>query len=100
MEYTGKLKNPVNDRFFEGLLKMENLEDCYRVFEDLCTSKEVSAISQRLQVAEQLKDGRNYKSITAETGASSATISRVFRSMQETKGGYEILLGEKVSNDT
>ena len=71
-----KLRNPDTDQLFEGILKLRSVEECYRFFTDICTIKELQAMTQRLQVAKQLNEGRNYNEVYRDTGASSATISR------------------------
>lgn len=72
-----KLKNDSTDYLFKAILSLENEEDCYRFFEDLCTSAELKAMSQRLVVAKMLTEKKVYTEIVKETGASTATISRV-----------------------
>ena len=72
-----KLKNDSTDYLFKAILSLENEEDCYRFFEDLCRSAELIAMSQRLVVAKLLTELKVYSEIVKESGASSATISRV-----------------------
>ena len=76
---------------YEAILKLKTLDECIRFFEDLCTRSEMMAMEQRFQVASLLNDGMIYSDILAETGASSATISRVNRSLQYGSGGYSIV---------
>jgi TrpR-related protein YerC/YecD len=76
------------DDLFETILSLENVEECYTFFDDLCTVHELKSISQRLQVAKMLDEKRVYSDIVAETGASTATISRVNRSLHYGSGGY------------
>ena len=78
----------------KAVLSLENEEDAYRFFEDLCTIPEIRSISQRLEVAMLLKKGETYQKIAEETGASSATISRVNRSLSYGAGGYDRVLKE------
>lgn len=78
--------------FFEAVLKLETIEECEKFFDDICTVPELKAISQRLAVAKMLKDKRVYSDIVAETGASTATISRVNRSLNYGSDGYDIVL--------
>jgi TrpR-related protein YerC/YecD len=80
------------DNLFEAVLKLESLEDCRKFFEDVCTIKELDAISQRLEVANLLSCGKNYQEVTALTGASTATISRVNKCLQYGKGGYKLVV--------
>lgn len=81
-------KKPRNENLYKAILSLETLEECMNFFEDLCTVTELVAIEQRYQVASCLDDGMIYNDILAETGASSATISRVNRSLQYGSGGY------------
>ncbi|MDR2647930.1 MAG: TrpR-like protein, YerC/YecD [Oscillospiraceae bacterium] len=74
---------------FQAILALENMEECYDFFEDLCTVQELKAISQRIVVAKMLSDKRVYSDIVKETGASTATISRVNRSLIYGSDGYE-----------
>ena len=84
-----KLKTDAMDSLFDAILCLETKEDCYTFFEDLCTINELKSISQRLAVAKMLRDGNVYSEIVAATGASTATISRVNRSLQYGSNGYE-----------
>ena len=76
-----KLKDMNVDYLFKAILSLETMEECYNFFEDLCTVPELKALSQRLEVARMLSEGRVYSDIVAKTGASTATISRVNRSL-------------------
>ena len=87
-----KLKNDSTDYLFKAILSLENEEDCYRFFEDLCTSAELKAMSQRLVVA------KVYTEIVKETGASTATISRVKRALFDNDTyGYTLVL-DRIKN--
>lgn len=86
------------DNFFKAVLKLKTEEDCVRFFEDVCTIKELQDISQRLEVAELLALGKNYREVGERTGASTATISRVNKCLTYGSGGYGLVLekdGEK-----
>ena len=85
-------KKEKNDRLYKAILTLETEEECYNFFQDLCTVSELMAMEQRYQVARCLNDGMIYNDILAETGASSATISRVNRSLIYGSGGYESVL--------
>ena len=87
-----KLHTKDVDSLFEAILSLENLEECYRFFEDVCTIKEILDIAQRLKAAKMLKAGKNYVEVCAETGMSSATISRVSRCLEYGAGGYELAI--------
>ena len=80
---------------YETILKIETMEECEALFDDLCTKTELASISQRLVVAKMLSEKRIYSDIVAETGASTATISRVNHSLAFGKGGYEKLFDKK-----
>ncbi len=83
------------DNLFEAVLKLDSIEDCRRFFEDVCTIKELEAISQRIEVAAMLKAGKNYQEVSRATGASTATISRVNKCLVYGSGGYSLVLGEE-----
>ena len=76
---------------YEAILTLETLDECIRFFDDLCSVTELRAIEQRFQVAKLLDEGKIYNTILEQTGASSATISRVNRSLHYGKDGYEIV---------
>ena len=83
---------------FEAILTLKNVEDCKLFFEDACTVKEIREISQRLQVAKMLRNGSSYAAINAETGVSTATISRVSRCLEYGSGGYDLVL-ERIAEE-
>jgi TrpR-related protein YerC/YecD len=87
-----KLKDPHIDRLFEAILLLDNVEECYRFFEDICTIAEIKALGQRLEVARFLRKGRTYNEISELTGASTATISRVNRCLNYGADGYNMIL--------
>ena len=81
--------NPTTDALFDAILSLETREECYNFFQDLCTISELRSMEQRYEVATLLNDGMIYNDILEKTGASSATISRVNRSLLNGAGGYE-----------
>ena len=83
------------DQLFEAILTLKNKEECYKFFADACTPKEIHTIAQRYMVAKMLADKRVYSDIIAATGASTATVSRVSRSINE---GYKIVF-ERLKNN-
>ncbi len=95
---TEKLKDANMDFLFDTILKLETREECYKFFEDLCTVNELKSISQRVVVAKMLTEKRVYSDIVAATGASTATISRVNRSLSYGEGGYDIVF-ERLQKD-
>jgi len=82
---------PRSEALYKAILSLQTEEECMKFFDDLCTVTELMAIEQRYQVASCLHNGMIYNDILAETGASSATISRVNRSLQYGQGGYQIV---------
>ncbi len=89
-------KTLKNIRFlYETILKIETMDECESLFDDLCTKTELASISQRLVVAKMLSDKKVYSEIVAETGASTATISRVNRSLAFGAGGYDKIFGKE-----
>ena len=80
------------NELFSAILKLKSVEDCQKFFTDVCTIKELEDITQRLQVASYLKEGKNYQEISALTGASTATISRVNKCLNYGSGGYNLVL--------
>ncbi len=92
MAYTGKLKDPLLDELFEAVLTLRDIDECYQFFEDICTVAELKAMAQRLAVAKMLQENRTYTEIAAQTGASTATISRVKRCLNYGADGYKLVL--------
>lgn len=88
-----KLRSREVDRLFEGILTLQSVEECYAFFEDVCTVNELLAFSQRFEVARMLREGRTYLEITEKTKASTATISRVNRSLNYGDDGYDLVFG-------
>lgn len=84
--------SPENDKLFEAILSLKTVDECYKFFEDVCTIKELEAVSQRFLVARQLDEGMNYNDISEQTGASSATICRVNKCLRYGVGGYRTVL--------
>ena len=85
-------RSPEMEERFEGILSLQTLEECERFFTDICTIKELQALTQRLQVAKQLYEGRNYNEVYQDTGVSSATICRVNKCLNYGDGGYKTVL--------
>ena len=88
----GLPRNEATDKLFQSFLLLETVEECYQYFEDLCTIKEVLAMSQRLEVAKRLAAGESYQKVTEDTGVSSATVGRVKRCLDYGTGGYRLIL--------
>ena len=94
-----KIHTEAVDHLFEAVLCLENKEECYTFFEDVCTINELLSLSQRFEVARMLRQKKTYLEISEKTGASTATISRVNRSLTYGNDGYEMVvnrIGEKV----
>lgn len=87
------------DALFQGILSLQTIEECYAFFEDVCTMNELLSISQRLAVAKMLREKETYAEIAEKTGASTATISRVNRSLNYGTDGYELVLS-RIENKT
>ncbi|WP_425538144.1 YerC/YecD family TrpR-related protein [Microaceticoccus formicicus] len=94
-----KYRSDQLDEFFDAILMLETKEDCYKFFEDVCTVRELNSISQRLEVAKLLKIRKTYNEIEKETGASTATISRVNRSLHYGADGYELVLDALIARN-
>ena len=92
MSYQSKLRNEEIDDLFEAILALENQEECYRFFEDICTIKELQSIAQRLQVAKLLRQKKTYSDIEKITTASTATISRINKCLVYVSDGYRLIL--------
>jgi TrpR-related protein YerC/YecD len=88
------MKHLTNKRyqdFFEAILTLKDTEECRKFFEDVCTFKEMDAIAQRYEIAKMVNEKNSYVKINEATGASSATISRVARSIENSEDGYKIV---------
>ena len=85
------IKTPAMDDLFDAVLSLKNREECYRFFEDVCTVNELLSLSQRFEVARMLTEKRTYLEIAEKTGASTATISRVNRSLMYGNDGYAMV---------
>ena len=92
MSYESRFKRADIDELFEAILLLENQEDCYRFFEDVCTINELHAIAQRLQVAKLLSEKKTYSEIEELTKASTATISRINKCLVYGSDGYKRVL--------
>ena len=86
-----KLHSEAVDQLFEAILCLKNKEECYTFFEDVCTVNELLSLSQRFEVAKMLRDQKTYLDIAEKTGASTATISRVNRSLNYGNDGYDMV---------
>ena len=86
------MKNPGMDALFQAILALQTQEECYAFFEDLCTMKELSDMSQRLQAAKMLLQGKTYEQIVKSAEISTATISRINRCIQYGNGGYRTVI--------
>lgn len=87
-----KLRGKELDQLFHSILSLQDLEECYRFFDDLCTVNEIQSLAQRLEVARMLREGFTYHKIETETGASTATISRVKRCLNYGNDAYQMAL--------
>ena len=92
MAYDSKFKSEDLDALFEAILMLEDREDCYRFFEDICTINEIHAMAQRWQVAKLLSEKKTYAEIEAATKASTATISRINKCLVYGADGYQRII--------
>lgn len=92
MPVNPKIQDVSTDQLFHAILTLKTQEECYQFFEDICTISEIKAMAQRLEVARMLKAGFIYDDIVEQTGASTATISRVKRCLYYGADGYKIVL--------
>jgi TrpR-related protein YerC/YecD len=94
MAYKSKFKRQDIDELFQAILLLENEEECYRFFEDICTVNEIHSIAQRLQVAKFLSENKTYTEIEQLTKASTATISRINKCLTYGSDGYKLILSK------
>ena len=94
-----KIKTEAVDFLFDAILSLQNREECYTFFEDVCTIKEMKDMAQRLEVAALLHAGQSYQQICAKTGASTATIGRVNKCLNYGTGGYRRALEKTDAKD-
>lgn len=94
-----KIHTEAVDHLFEAVLCLENKEECYTFFEDVCTINELLSLSQRFEVARMLRQKKTYLEISEKTGASTATISRVNRSLTYGNDGYEMVFNRIVEKE-
>ena len=86
-----KIKTEAVDHLFQAILTLKNIEECYTFFEDVCTVNELLSLSQRYEVAKMLREEKTYLEIASRTGASTATISRVNRSLNYGNDDYDMV---------
>ena len=96
--FESRLKSEQADLLAQAFLSLESVEDCYRLFEDLFTIREVQDLSSRMEIALMLRDKVTYNEIVEKTGASTATIGRVNRALNYGAGGYQIVM-DKIKKD-
>jgi len=90
--YQSRLQSEECDSLFRAILQLNDINECYRFFEDLCTIPELKSIAQRWEVAKQLDQGITYQELSQQLNASTATISRVNRCISYGAGGYRMML--------
>ena len=93
-----KIHTEAVDFLFDGILKLQDKDECYTFFEDICTINELLSLSQRFEVAAMLREKKTYLEIAEKTGASTATISRVNRSLNYGNDGYDMVF-ERMKKD-
>ncbi len=94
-----KIKTQAVDALFDAVLSLKDRDECYSFFEDLCTVNELLSLSQRFEVAAMLREHKTYLEIAEKTGASTATISRVNRSLNYGNDGYDLVF-ERILSST
>ncbi len=94
-----KIKTEAVDSIFDAILTLQNREECYAFFEDICTVNELLAMAQRFEVASMLREKKTYMEIAEKTGASTATISRVNRSLNYGSDGYNLVFDRLSKED-
>lgn len=92
------IHSQATDTLFDAICSLKNREECYHFFKDVCTPNEIEAIAQRFEVAGMLLEKHTYQEIVAKTGVSSATISRVNRSLEDSDGFYETIFSRLKKN--
>lgn len=96
--YESRIRSEQADLLMQAILQLQSVEDAYRFFEDICTIAEVKSMAQRLEVAVLLREKVTYQEIARQTGASSATISRVNRALIYGADGYNRVLDSMEEN--
>ena len=94
-----KIRTEAVDHLFDAILTLQNKEECYTFFEDVCTVNELLSLSQRYEVARMLRAQKTYLDIAEKTGASTATISRVNRSLNYGNDGYDMVFARTKVNE-
>ncbi len=95
-----QIKTEAIDKLFDAILCLNNREECYNFFEDVCTINELLSLTQRFEVAQMLREQRTYLEIAEKTGASTATISRVNRSLNYGNDGYDMVFERLKDNES
>lgn len=93
-----KIKSEQTEKLCKAIVSIKSVEECYRFLEDLCTLSEITEMSKRLTAAEMLREGITYNEIAEKTGLSTATITRVNRSLRYGSDGYNLVL-DRLQND-
>lgn len=93
-----KIKTEAVDYLFDAILQLKDKDECYKFFEDICTINELLSLSQRFEVASMLREKKTYLDIAQHTGASTATISRVNRSLNYGNDGYDLVLNRIIDS--
>ena len=94
-----KIRTEVVNHLFDAILTLQDREECYTFFEDICTVNELLSLSQRFEVAYMLREHKTYLDIAERTGASTATISRVNRSLNYGNDGYDMVFERLKKNE-
>lgn len=95
MSYSPRYYDELIEILYQKIVQLKSVEECQRFFDDLCTISEIQSMSQRYKVAEMLDANETYASIERVTGASTATISRISKSLNSNAGGYRLMLNRQ-----
>lgn len=98
MNMSKQIRTEAVEHLFEAILQLKDKEECFQFFEDVCTVNELLSLSQRFEVARMLTKNKTYLEIAEQTGASTATISRVNRSLNYGNDGYHLVFNRMEEN--
>lgn len=99
MSNIGGNRNPMIDQLFQGILSLQDIDECYQFFSDLFTVQEMAAFAQRFQVAKLLSEGSTYDGVREQVNTSSSTITRINTELRYGSGGYQMVLDRLVDEE-
>lgn len=80
-----------SDKLFQGILTLKNTKECEQFFRDLCTISEIKSMVERFSIVQALREGKSYRTIAKEVGASTTTVTRVAHWLEQGEGGYKMV---------